>query len=252
MKTTPLHLINTLLLLTCFPLQAQEYLNGDTLYVWAKSGLNLRSAPSIEAAVIQTIPYGQPVEVITRGDILDKQYRVKIIDAVKFNDEMQPDYTLQGYWAEVNYAGKTGYVFDGFLSRYKPFKKVDERPYVIFFNFEEYGVLQVLEERGKDNPDYSFRRVVYNDGVIEEYGLSIGGGGSKYIIPGGRLKDGLLMFMIASKFEQYYKDHSEGSRPRLISKSEDMMLFHFGDSGNGKCKIQEIEGILMITVTDEC
>ncbi|HRI58258.1 MAG TPA: hypothetical protein PK228_00975, partial [Saprospiraceae bacterium] len=37
------------------------YQPGDTLYVWATSGLSLRKDPSLQAARLTTIPYGTMV-----------------------------------------------------------------------------------------------------------------------------------------------------------------------------------------------
>lgn len=73
------------------------YQSGDTLYVWASSGLRLRSEPN--GSIISTLPFGTAVVM----------------------QQHQPDTgaltieKLRGYWVQINGAGRTGYVFDGLL-----------------------------------------------------------------------------------------------------------------------------------------
>ena len=67
--------------------------------VTAASGVNLRAAPSSKAAKLLTIPYG--TEILAGAD-----------------DGNLPWETIEGKytnWWRVSYAGKTGYVFGGFL-----------------------------------------------------------------------------------------------------------------------------------------
>jgi hypothetical protein len=69
--------------------------------VTAPSGVNLRAAPSQQAAKLVAIPYGAEIPV-----------------AANYSDEQLPEETIEGKYARWNkaaYAGKTGYVFSGFL-----------------------------------------------------------------------------------------------------------------------------------------
>lgn len=76
-----------------------NYANGAELYVHAPSGLKLRSTADGET-VLATIPYGTKLKVLeARKTVLPKT-----VDGIA------------GYWAKVTYDGKTGYVFDGYLS----------------------------------------------------------------------------------------------------------------------------------------
>lgn len=94
------HLIT--LLLACFTATAfaiTDYKAGDELYVHAPSGLKLRNTPDGET-VLTTIPYGTKLKVLeNRGTVAPKT-----VDGLK------------GFWAKVTYDGKTGYLFDGYLS----------------------------------------------------------------------------------------------------------------------------------------
>lgn len=94
------HLIT--LLLACFTATAfaiTDYKAGDELYVHAPSGLKLRNTPDGET-VLTTIPYGTKLKALeNRGTVAPKT-----VDGLK------------GFWAKVTYDGKTGYLFDGYLS----------------------------------------------------------------------------------------------------------------------------------------
>lgn len=84
------------------------YLNANTtpeeniLHVVANSGLLLRAEPSINAAVIEKIPYGATVE--------------KLIDTLNSEPLHQQIEYVEGTWSLVKYEGEIGYVFDGYLS----------------------------------------------------------------------------------------------------------------------------------------
>lgn len=69
--------------------------------VTALSGVNLRKAPSQQAAKLVAIPYGAEIPV-----------------AAEYGDEQLPWETIENKydtWRRTCYAGKTGYVFGGFL-----------------------------------------------------------------------------------------------------------------------------------------
>jgi Bacterial SH3 domain len=74
---------------------------GDKVNVVTGSGLNIRSAPDTKAQVVILAPYGSAlsVEADSRNPV-----------AFSFDG-------INGFWLYVNYNGKKGYAFDGFLSR---------------------------------------------------------------------------------------------------------------------------------------
>ncbi len=74
------------------------YHKGDELFVHAPSGLKLRATPDGDAIV--TVPYGSKLKVLS--DRIMKPS--KIVDG------------LNGCWAKVDFDGKTGFIFDGYLS----------------------------------------------------------------------------------------------------------------------------------------
>lgn len=77
------------------------YADGDELYVLALSGLKLRDKPHGDK-VVATINYGD--KLLVTG---------KPTQDYSFESE-----GIKGYWIKVTFGSKTGFVFDGFLSRY--------------------------------------------------------------------------------------------------------------------------------------
>lgn len=74
--------------------------SGDTLHVLAPSGLRLRSAASSSAPVVSTIPYGAAVFA-------------PWMDGTAIEEEVD---SIKGHWIKAEYQGKSGYIFDGYLS----------------------------------------------------------------------------------------------------------------------------------------
>lgn len=67
-------------------------------YVYASSGLNLRTAPETNGQIIKVIPFGDKVEII------------------EYTEKSQQIEWMEGLWVKVKHNGHEGYLFDGFLS----------------------------------------------------------------------------------------------------------------------------------------
>ena len=187
-------------LLQTIGLKAQEsrFKEGETLNVWASSGLNMRDKPDAKAAKVSTIPYG--AKVVVQPNIGLK---------IPFEVEEFKGFTVKGYWLLVKYGNTEGFVFDGFLSRLPApkkeklnfeayfndnFKKVDSH-----FNLRIYsdtsgiGVLIKDFNKVKENSICSYSQkygygIVYNHSVCQEIGLS-----EKVEIPNISLYEGLFL-----------------------------------------------------------
>ncbi len=100
---------NLLLFLCLLPIVAvawPRYRTGDTLYVGAGSGLNLRDDVGLAANKLGTVPYGAAVVMLQDPK-----------DGTTFEVEELPGFTISGLWIKVRYQGQEGYVFDGYLTR---------------------------------------------------------------------------------------------------------------------------------------
>lgn len=89
--------------------KAQSYTFGDTLYVVAINGLNLRSTPDSDSRILQKLNNGDTITIL--------QTKIK------------PDtsYSFQGHWVKIKSISDslTGYVFDAFISRFPVIKDLE-------------------------------------------------------------------------------------------------------------------------------
>lgn len=102
---------------------ASFYKRGDTLNVWATSGLNMRKGPGTDFPKIRTIGYGDKVEVIDQY-LFSTPLDITVVKKSKKSDE----FVLKGFWVKVKNGKKEGYVFDAYLSRLPVLnlKKIDD------------------------------------------------------------------------------------------------------------------------------
>jgi len=70
----------------------------NTKYVYAYSGLKLRSQPNLEGQILKVIPYG---------------HKVTILETVEKTDRIE---WMTGQWVKVSHDNMEGYLFEGFIS----------------------------------------------------------------------------------------------------------------------------------------
>ncbi|MFK7773251.1 MAG: SH3 domain-containing protein [Saprospiraceae bacterium] len=131
MKTLFTFLLSLIFLFPSFGVS--DYKSNDDLYIWAISGLNLRSQPDAKSSKIVNIPYGEKVTVI------DNQ-----INAHKFSYTMSrsnsASWEIDGFWVQVKYGNEEGYVFDGYLGKFPTITKSAETiPYLTLETLKLYG-----------------------------------------------------------------------------------------------------------------
>ena len=86
----------------------------DTLYVLAKNGLNLRSAPTASGAVVQKLENGEPVVVL---------------ELTKYFEAIENRYGLWIRVESLNRKSIAGYVYAGYLTKLSPPTNVLENCY---------------------------------------------------------------------------------------------------------------------------
>lgn len=107
--------LTLLLLLYCLSVQdaGGQTTAGDSLWNWAVSGLKLKERPAVNSKRIAGIPFGEKVRVV--------EDTVPAVAFVQLTCKSRPEkqcFSLKGNWLKVEYAGKTGYVFDFYLSSF--------------------------------------------------------------------------------------------------------------------------------------
>lgn len=158
---------------------------GDSLFVWAKDGLSLRSEPSSKSSKKRALAYGTQVVVIGGG----KPDSVTVIPAsIDKGGRRTSAFKLHGGWIGVRAGRDTGYVFSGYLSRMKPYKlKQDGDDSISDWLEQTAGKLSTREY----HDDHT---IAYSNHVVESSLISEGGGLVRYYFPRDRnFHDGFLL-----------------------------------------------------------
>lgn len=120
------------LLLLIAAVKAEEY------YCWSISGLNIRDTPSPNGNIIGKLQYGQKVEFDSKAQIDYQYYEDLFLIGIK--DDNSADIKFKGWWLKIEFTGKIGYVFSGYLSRYPNFKIEKKDNYFHCEPFNEYMI----------------------------------------------------------------------------------------------------------------
>jgi hypothetical protein len=126
---------------------SSRYKFGDTLYVYARSGLVLRDKPDVAGKKLATLEVTDPV-IVTDQTPFKQSFQTKESCGLEIN----------GFWVKVSHKGKEGYAFDGFLlkdypkveismpdywaSRSKVIRSTDTPPKDDEAHFENYSELE--------------------------------------------------------------------------------------------------------------
>ncbi|MBU6342764.1 MAG: SH3 domain-containing protein [Bacteroidetes bacterium] len=161
------------------------YVVGDQLYVHAQSGLILRETASPTGKKLNTLSYGTKLKVLSDG------YRKTPHSVSPFEG-----YSIKGFWVKVSTPdGKEGFVFDGYLSKYKtvamlpngddPNAKDNDATTI-----QERFLMMHADRKGKrielekGDGRYEHYRILFTNNADLE--VNTGEGGSTYIIRFGK------------------------------------------------------------------
>lgn len=234
--------------------QAQE--RKVVNYVWAESGLTLRAEGKPGAKKLAVIPYGAAIEV-TGG--MGEFAQVTDLKSVTYVDadgrEMKSDpYVMEGYYQEVIYQGKVGFVFSGYLCRYSP-EAGEEKDLYSWLEecFGEPFDAKHQEELQNLYGDQSLK--IYPNGVMIKHEQYEGGGSTTVVFPAGTVNEG---YLIAAKFwgvtdSVNNKDQAEEEMyflPEMLHILEDGTLEFEGDMS--VTTIQRVGGLLIIRSEGGC
>lgn len=180
----------------------RNYNEGDTLYVLAQSGLVLRNAPDFKSEKISLLAFGTAVISKWGKNKSDPEVAVEAIPPCTYKGQNYEGYKIPGKWVQVSVNGKTGYVFDGYLSKCPSANSHDR-------NIDEYltrvfGIASHLRDMGKSiytaNLDCNF----YKNGASRQTrGVGDGLTETTYILPEISLEEGYLIANHFFKLEKY-------------------------------------------------
>ena len=193
-----------------------EYQAGDTLYVWAYHGLNMRGAPSPGAAKLLAIPYG--AKVIVLDSIRVKSFSVKEYF----------DFRIKGHWSKVRFDTLEAWVFDGYLSRYPALRHVKQHGSSVAigedylsYGSREWGLKQHKQfDLNKNTPpsDTLTRRDIYQfkNGAVYEIRRGRNDGGwvkETFTIPAFSFEEAFLFFIYNKDYFLYDPKYNPYVKP---------------------------------------
>lgn len=109
-----------LMFLSTYSKGADKYDIGDNLFIWAKSGLNLRSGPGTNFKVIEKLGFGEEILVKEKSE---KTYNITGISKVKSNyySRKVDPLIFKGKWVKVlTESGNEGFLIDQYLLSVQP------------------------------------------------------------------------------------------------------------------------------------
>ena len=144
--------------------------------VIAKTGLNMRSEPTVKSKVITKLPFGVKVDFVD-----EKSYGLDTLQ--QFDDKQKSP--IVGYWVKVSYKGMIGYVNNAYLYWNESMRRKDEDSFYygsdfVFFEYkstcrDNLYDLKKYQWYGYYSSDCSLRRinVSYKRNVLQMSDLSI-------------------------------------------------------------------------------
>ena len=141
-------------------LTAQTKNTGKSLKVWLLDGVNLKSNLADKSKTLANIPYGTIVKPV-KSDEEPKAF------TVDFNtDALKEPYRLKGKWIKVEFKGKQGYLFDGYLSA-MPALEIDDHGFAETedaYLKRNYGVLKIAKRIPKKGAKET--SIYYKNGAV--------------------------------------------------------------------------------------
>lgn len=229
-----------------------EYQLGDTLFVIARTGLNLRSDPGLKGKILTTIPY--------RHRLIMKEEKppypwlntdsVQIFEShhwYKAKNETTTPYWIKGKWAKVEYNGTEGYVFDGYLSKNEPLSKNENGGFESFEDYirRNYTLEDSIQAEYDSYPDYRSTKLEFGSGCIIEYGTTTKTGWKRIFIYDFSIEEALL-------FLEYLNANKTRDDTILLISADDKegKYFFYGEISSVEVKV--IGSLIAISYTFWC
>lgn len=237
MKKKELFFLAVLFFISVNTFAISDYKIGDTLIVWAKKGLQLRSAPSFTSDAITLIGYGENVVALEKKSIFEEYYRSGELSVIEINSKTvngihYPGIRLYGQWCKVKYMDKEGYVFDGYLSKFKTFNYPENNRKYFERNF---SVVEAIQDTSPASPEWWTYKSVYSNGISYFRNQHISSGAETIIWPFS-IEEAYLLFVNTFVNEDY-------SNITVVETDKNYMFFAIEFS---EIKIRQTEGFVII------
>ena len=174
-----LKLIVAILLIPAFSFGIDYYRPGDTLWIWAKSGLNLRDAPNLHGTIIGKLPNGSRVVTLEYCSG-DSDLVVSEKPECSSEEIVERNFRIAGRYVKVRWGNVTGYLFDGYLSKLPTIvknKNLDyrgtyEEPFYVEEFKKHFALLSVETYQDPMDPTdeaYHHKKYLFEKGVMLNY-----------------------------------------------------------------------------------
>lgn len=229
-----------------------EYHTGDTLFIIAHTGLNVRSDPGLVGKVLSAIPYGH--KLIVKEEKLPFPWfntdSVQIFESYswyKAGNAATAPYWIKGKWVKVAYNGMEGYVFDGFLSKSKPLSKKENGWYESFERYirGNYELKDSIQVKYYSYPDYYGTKLEFESGCVIEYGTTTKTGWRRIFIYDFSVEEVLLYLKYLSG-----KEFNDDTLHLVSANDKEGEYFFYGEMASAEVKV--IGSLVAISYTFWC
>lgn len=217
------------------PAQAKQTVDicetGDVLYVWAKTGLNLRQEPSIHSKRLTILLPGSEVKVL---GFTEKRFSIKTLRAT--DDEANP-FVIKGNWIFVQVGDIQGFVLDTYLLPIQAPKAGESMKHYLISMSEKVSDLGT-----EDSDEYSFSAQAVRNISIQyesgEYYQNI-----TVTIPEFSIEDGFIFYNFFNNIQG--RSVTDDSEVYMFKNWEtELSIF---DESIGEVNFQVVDGQLVIS-----
>jgi hypothetical protein len=171
-----------LMMLSSFILLAQD----NARYVAAKTGLNIREKPDINAKVLDKIPYASKIILTETSE-----------EAKKIISE-----GLTGYWRKVTYNNKTGYIIDSYLFPFAPPKAGLKTMKEYLLQLADPFGSELVTKGGNEEVGYELHKQFYKNGAEHHQFQGYEYGSVTYFLPDLTMQEGFLLLRMLPEFSE--------------------------------------------------
>jgi Bacterial SH3 domain len=225
------------------------YKPGDTLWVWAKNGLNIRSEPNASSSVLGKIENGNKVIMLDYPEkgvsFSIEEIKKTVVEDPETGKKRQIHFNLDGYWAKIQYGSQVGFVFDAFLSRFPTIlnrqyeTKTDEDFHVDCLK-KHHLLLKKIGNNSYGKDDKKFVRYIFDNGCIININGGSGNWGKEMFFTGNlSLIEGYLIYAHTMKEED----------DKLLDAGVDYLVFEIQ---TGTLTIKKVGSFLIIYEAHAC
>jgi hypothetical protein len=188
------------------------YQPGDTVYVWAVSGLSLRESASLKSTKLDVIPYG--TALVLQNWSGQHDIKVEVLPKNKIGDTDIPALQLRGDFAQVSYKGKTGYLFDGYLSKLPAFQVLQaknqgaaQREDFTDWATRNFGLLKKTQKGAFEYGSSFSIKWIFGNGILQDvWGEK--DGNTRILLPDVSMEEAYLLFNFMTDYEHTVKIES--------------------------------------------